>query len=388
MEWFAFLLPLVAIVFLLLFFRERIVWWEIAVLLGLSALTLLIGRCIMVNIRTVDTEYLGSYTVRLEYYEPWDEYIHQTCENRTCTGSGKDEVCTTTTYDCSYVQDHDAEWHKIDQLGNDFSISEQEYRQLAAQFGTAAQFVELNRDYHQQDGDEYLIQWDGSREKLDAITWTSLYENKIQASRSVFHLREVKPLIKQRYQLYDYPQVVGRRQLPVLSRGSLSYPQEVRPYEVMNAVLGHQKQVRVFVLLFENQPLEAGIWQEQYWEGGNKNELIICLGLNKDRKVTWARPFAWEDNPLTEIQVRDLFLQQPSLDLKAAAPAVENIVLKNWKRKQFADFAYLNVELTGGQLITLYVLIALVTLGVASWAVLNGIDVGTKKKRLARNART
>ncbi len=374
MEWFAFFFPLLATVVLLVFWRQRVVWWEIALLLGLSALVLLIGRTVMVSVRTSDTEYLGSYTVRIEYYEAWNEYIHKTCENRTCTGSGKDEVCTTTTYDCSYVQEHDEEWHKIDQLGNDFDISKSEYDQLARQFGTKAEFVELNRDYHTEDGDEYLIQWNGDRSRLDANTWAHGYENKIQASHSIFRLREVSPQIKQRYGLYDYPAINGTQQLPVLSHTALSYPQQVRPYEIMNAVLGHQKQVRVFVLLFHNQPREAGIWQEHYWEGGNKNELVICLGLNGQGQVTWTNTFAWEDNPLTELKIRDLFLSQGALDLARAATPVEQTVLQHWKRKQFADYNYLQVELTGGQVIGLYVLIALLTLGIAVWVVLNGID--------------
>jgi hypothetical protein len=373
LEWFAILIPLVAVGVLLGFFRDRIVWWEIALLLGASVLVLAISRLVLVNLNTSDTEYLGSYIVRVEYDEPWSEWVSQTCTRECCCTVDSKGVksCGSETYDCSHEEYHSAQWRKVNQLGEETSIDKQEYEALCAQFAQPRQFVELGRASHEIDGDRYVCHWGGERERLSLLTKKHRYENKIQASRSLFHLQAVKPQVLTQYKLYDYPAITGQGLQPaVLSLRPIPY-RLVRPYDELNALLGVKKQVRVFVLLFENQPREAAIWQRHYWEGGNKNELVVCIGLNQQQAVTWCDVFSWETTPMAEIKIRDLFLHQGQLNLVAAAPEVERIVTQHWQRKAFADFAYLQVSLTQGQLIGVYVLIILLSLGLSTWAVVN-----------------
>jgi hypothetical protein len=377
MEFFALLFPVGVAAGLLLFFRSRIVWWEIALLLAVAGVVFTLSRVVLINYNTTDTEYLGSYAVEVQYDEPWDEWISQTCYRKCCctTDSKGAETCGQEPYDCSYRQYHDAEYRKIDQLGAVYPIDKVEYEQLCRQFATTRQFVEMNRDYYTEDGNRYACHWSGVRARLAPLTRTHRYENKVQAAHSVFQFVPVSLAQKAQYQLFEYPYINDHDLQPaVLSRRPLNYLTQVRPYDELNALLGASKQVRVFVLLFENQSREAAIWQRNYWEGGNKNELVVCIGLNPQGQVSWCEPFAWEDRPLAEIKIRDLFQHQGRLDLLGAAPVVEDIILKDWHRKQFMDFAYLEIELSATQLISLYLLVIVSSLGFGTWCVLNGVN--------------
>lgn len=63
-------------------------------------------------------------------------------------------------------------------------------------------------------------------------------------------------------------------------------------------------QVRVWVLLFNNLPRETGLLQEAYWVNGNKNELVICIGLNED-KIMWSHIFSWTESQTIKIELRN-----------------------------------------------------------------------------------
>jgi hypothetical protein len=366
MEHGALLAPLLVILILLGFYRERIVWWEIALLLGLSVTTLYVTRFGMEYSDTSDTEFLGSYVVRVEYDEPWNEYIHKTCSRRTKVGKST----ITTHYDCSYVRYHSAEWRKIDQHGNSYGIEEGEYQGLLQQLGTARVFVDMHRHYHTQDGDRYLTSWNGENRRMRTITIPHRYENRIQISHSIFHLQPVDSALKRKWHLVDYPAISELDYQPAVI--GLSDTTGVHGLDVLNARLGKEKQLRVFLVVFPGAPAGAGYWQQQYWEGGNKNELIITVGTDVHTgKVTWCYPFSWQKRPTVEIKVRDYLQAQPRLDIPRLTQFLYPTITRDWRRRSFADFAYLQFEMSGKQLLVVYVLVCLVSIGIGVYAVLN-----------------
>ena len=120
---------------------------------------------------------------------------------------------------------------------------------------------------------------------------------------------------------------------------------------------GARKQFRMYVLVFRNQPLEISEKQKSYWQGGNKNEFVICLGYNtKTGNIDWCNPFSWCDKPDLEIATKRYFRENPKMNL-ANYPMWLESHLNLWKRKEFKDFDYIENELTKGQSIALFIII-------------------------------
>lgn len=354
MEWFAALIPLILWGIWFAVKRPEFVWWQPLAVLGVGIVLVACFRGSMISDKETDTEFLGSYTTQVTYYEPWNEYISQTCTRQVCTGSDKDQVCNTESYDCSYVEYHEEYWEKTNNLNQKFRISEEEYNQLVTQFATGKQFVDMHRDYYTQDGDAYVCQFDGNWQKLDAITVPHSYQNKTKASLNLFNFEEVTSSDVKELGLFEYPTITGTYQ-PVLVSTLNIDPSDYKRLDAVNATLGATKQVRVFLCVFQNQPREAGLMQENYWQGGNKNELVLTVGVDNKRHIQWAHAFSWEDDPLPEIKVRDAALKMGTLDIPLLTNAIEIEVIQHWQRKQFADFAYLQTSLTMGDVQSIYI---------------------------------
>jgi hypothetical protein len=379
MEWFALFIPAVIAIAALLYDRKRVVWWETLIVFAPAALVVLLTRTIIVSSATSDTEYYGSYTTKVQYFEPWDERHHKTCHNpEICTGSGKSRHCTPgSSYDCSYTEHHSAEWRKVDNNGNSFSISEDEYNRLVAFFATPKVFTDMHRNYYTYDGDQYSYDFPNVEAKVDPLTTEDSYVNKVRVSHSIFKLRDVTPKEKATYGLYDYPEIESNYQPSVLlPRGyDYDYRTETFPWDALNSLYGASKQIRIFVPVFQDKTIDAAEMQRNLWEGGNKNELIICIGVDAQKRVTWCKPFSWSDNPMVEIQIRDAvnYMKGQRLDLAAVQSATRAAINENWKRKEFKDFDYIQVELTTAQLLWLYIITGLVSIGLAVFVVMNNI---------------
>jgi hypothetical protein len=115
---------------------------------------------------------------------------------------------------------------------------------------------------------------------------------------------------------------------------------------------------------------EIATRQRDYWAGGNKNEVVMCLGISKG-KIEWARGFGWADSPELQVRLRQ-YLEGSEFWPEVYAGRVEALVRSGiWKRKQFEDFDYLSVELTDTQATILLILILLYNIGISVWIVTN-----------------
>jgi len=308
---------------------------------------------------------------RVEYYEEWDEWIDQTCTRECCCDS-KGQNCSTETYDCSYRRDHPAEWVLVNTIGERISISKNEYERLKNKLGNN-KFVDMNRDYYRIDGDMYLSVWD--RDSLRAVPVTTLhtYENRVKASdASVFHFDDLDQEDVVRYGLKDYPPIKDHYKMDaVLGDSSSDATRANTKLKYINGALGHKKEVCVLLLVFKNQPLEAGFKQEAYWKGANMNEFVICVGINDDREVQWGKVISWTTNEKLKIDVTNLLNQQDKLNLCSIVDQVYPMVQESFKRRDFKEFNYLTVEPPLWAIVTTYLFVILVNVGISAWVVGN-----------------
>jgi hypothetical protein len=371
MDFLIYIIPFLVSVFLLFFFRKKVVWWEYIVMIAVPIVVSLIVRLIMVSYNNTDTEYLGDYITKVRHYDDWDEWVHRTC-TRTVK-SGKTTV--TQTYDCSYRQYHPERWSYFDQDGEEhWLFYEEEFDEIVRRFGTKMIFVDMHRRYYTDDGDAQEYRWNGSEKTAWPVTHSHTYKNKLQNSRSIFNFEEIDKEYADSIGLYDYPPIEMYDQNPILSHTIKLPKNQEDALRYTNGFYGKKHQFRVFVLLFENKDIEISEKQRSYWKGGNKNELVVCLGV-KDNKVDWCNAFSWCDVPTIDIKTETYFTQNDTLDLKAYSDLLrESLDNGEWVRKNFEDFSYLKPELSLTQQIWILVISILLNVGFAIFVIKNNFE--------------
>lgn len=385
LDWIFIFIPVVVSIIILIFWMHKVVWWEILLLIVPSALIILLMNTIMVAYNTSDTEYLGSYIKSVNYYEPWDEEVpcrHPIYCTRSvpysCGSSKSPRTCyRTETYVCGHVHAYDVDYHsehwtKEDNYSKEYSISKSEYLSLKKLFNTKDQFVELNRDYHSIDGDEYVTPWAGEPERSSTIVKEGSYTNKIRASHSVFKFEEITEKEKEKWGLYDYPSISDYRQKVVL--GAKLSPTTERKLQYINGYYGPKKQFKMFILFFKNKSTNVIHKQRSYWEGGNKNELVICIGVDGKGEFQWVDAFSWMSKPALEVEVESYISSNRDMTLKSFADWMPKQVDTHWKRRNFEDFEYLQMELTDTQLWWVMIVLMIYNIGMSLWVVNNEME--------------
>ena len=81
-----------------------------------------------------------------------------------------------------------------------------------------------------------------------------------------------------------------------------------------------------------------------YWEGGNKNELVLNIGVDDENEVMWGYVFSWTEAEIFKVRVRDLITDQKKLNLGELVDKLYPLVESEWQRKHFKDFNYLQVQ--------------------------------------------
>lgn len=377
--WFAILIPLVGAAALYWIFNHKVMLWECLVMTVVPTIMIAGAKGCSEATQLHDVEYLGGYITVAEYYEDWNERVSCShpipCSHPTYStdANGKRYRSGSKHFNDGHrhlydVDHHPAYWEAHTSIGASITISKGFFEQIAKEFGNRV-FVELKRNYHNDDGDKYVSKWNGEPECLAAITVQRGYRNRIQASKSVFNFKQVNP---KDYGLFEYPPVSDSFQLCVLGPGAS--PAVEKKFQYLNATLGGPRQVRLYTLIFQDQPVQAAMDQEAYWKRGNKNEFVTCIGVDKELAVQWAYVFSWTDSEELKIEARNSVMQMKTLDLGAYADSLKPMIEAKWERKKFEEFDYLTVEPPLWVVIWTYIATLLVTVGIGFWAVLNDID--------------
>lgn len=359
MEIIVYSLPFIISIFLLIFFKKYIVWWEYLALIGISLLFSFLFRLAFIASLESDTEYLGGYMTKITHYDEWDEWIHRTCTRQVPCGrdSKGNTIYRTEHYDCSYREYHPEKWMYTDNYNREhYFYNKAEFDRAMAELGyPRSVFRDMHRHYYRIDGDAQDYFYDNSIPHLRPLVWEHSYKNKIQASHSIFKFEDISDSEADSLGLYRYPNVTDYDQDVVL--GFKCGKEVHKRYKYINSMYGARKQFRMYVLVFRNQPLEISEKQKSYWQGGNKNEFVICLGYNtKTGRIDWCNPFSWCDKPDLEIATKRYFRENPKMNL-ANYPMWLESHLNLWKRKEFKDFEYIENELTKGQAIALFIIV-------------------------------
>lgn len=371
MEWLALIIPLGIGVFSLYYLRHSIVWWEIGIPTIACILFISLFKVSAKHVMISDTEYWGSLIVKARYYEYWETYVHRTCTRTVSCGKN----CTTTVvYDCSYCDTHPEKWVAYDNVGNSWSISRDYYEQLRKKWSSTPVFIDMNRSITRSygcgvDGDAYEITWDNKIETSEAAVTNHTYTNKVQASHSAFKLETISSKDAKKLGLYDYPKYYNYYKQPVILGVNINDTK----LQYFNGYYGYRNKVKVFIPVFFNKPYSISEKQQAYWDGGNQNEVIICVGLDSiSGKIQWVNPFSFTDRKRLLVDIREDISQLQQFNTDSIYYILErnigsSVVYKNFKK----DFSYLRVELKRWQIIFIWSATLILSIGLTWVLVIN-----------------
>jgi len=369
--WLALLIPIVMAIILFVFFRHQTKLWEFLIPFGVSVALILFFKLSIKAVQVMDTESWGGWVTKAKYCQKWDEYIHKTCSEEYLCGINSDgmPVYCTRYYECNYVEDHPAYYEVIESNGSTISVDEATYKKLEKQFGNS-KLVDLGRDYYSIDGDMYETVWNGSDSTLEPATTTHQYVNRVLATsdpRYKFPIVDLKV-----YGLFEYPKITNFYEQPsILGNGGPTMPEAEKRLNFWNAKLGKDKEVRMFILVFTDKPIQAGYDQERYWQRGNKNEFILAIGVDKSFNVQWCHVISWTEVASIKKEAVDFVSSQGKLDLVKIVDWLGPKAKEKFVRKHFSDFDRLAVEPPLWAVILTYVVTFFVNLGVSYWIVMN-----------------
>lgn len=372
----ALLFPILLTIILFIYFKDKTQKWEIIIPFVGITLFILIAKWICISSLTDDIEYLGGLVTEVRYYEDWDEEV--SCRHpiycKSCSGTGKNKTCSEYVcghrhmYDIDY---HPKYWEAITTL-SDYSISQEKYNQLIHKFEAIPKFHNMNRTYHSINGDMYFGKWDNRNKTLEPVAREHSYENRPRASHSIYHYEEVDTIDLKVYKPFEYPVIYNSfHQNVILGYNDHKAEQAL---QVINSRLGASKQIRIFLLVFKNQEKDAALIQERYWEGGNKNELNICVGIDNEKNIKWGHVFSWTEEEEVKINIRTYIEEAKTFNLIEIISVIDNEVKTNWKRKDFKEFNYLSIDPTTTQTVVIFILAFILTGGIGIWIVLNEFE--------------
>lgn len=438
----ALLIPIVVTAIFYFLKKKEFTWWEFFIPIGSVLIAIIISKLVIDTSSVRFTEYWGSSVVAIYEEEPYNYWHHQICSYTTTNG----KTTTTHYYDCSHQEDVGPEWYAVTNLKEQFNITEKQHDELIKQFKTRKTVTDSRKNYDANDkcvgsrgtkfegkrvGDvSYVYQtvWGGQDETRKAYVSQHIYVNKIKASDlSIFNISLVNEKQADSLKLYRYPEhkngglfsYTNGLDFPTILGGKISENTQEK-FRRLNGKFGVSNEMRLWVLLFENQPQSVARYQENYWVKGNMNELVLCIGTKSDQ-ITWTHTFSWAlSNELT-IDIRDKILNlyqykdttikkqlpptmaslakakaNPKFKTPAQVQYVDTIVkikspkypvltentwndlynylnsnLNKFQRRKFEEFNYLTVQPSTGAIIFIFILAIAISIASNFWIISN-----------------
>ena len=361
-------IPIITTVVFAVMFGQLIPLYCYATMLfGIPILLFLFGFVIS-RLTNRSTEYLGAYVTSITHYEAWNEIVLRTRQVEDGKDSnGMSKYRTEVYYETVY---HPDEYDYVTNNGKCGNISEatfQHWRDMLQDQNP--RFVEMYRDYYTINGNAWEYNWDRNTETMVPITLKQKYFNPLKYSNSIYKNKKIDKKTAEKHGLVEHPDIYGSfYQHCVIGDGR--YPGWDLDVQRLNAKLGLNYQFRLFVIVFDATSKTQNVFdiQKAYWNNGNKNEFVLCVGINpKTKKLMWHNCFSWCKEPKLEAMVRNYLSTKETFDCFELCTWMETVVPNNWNRRQFSEFKYLDTKLPLWGNILMFIISIIATIGVGMW---------------------
>lgn len=353
----ALLVVMASVVVGLMFWHRWLRWWEVLLTVPAPVVVCLLVHVVAEYVVCADRDYVSSWIETVRYDEAWNERVTETETYTDSDGKTRTRTVTRTV-------EHPPEWSAHGAHGRQFGITRARFEQIVAFWRVPQRRIELNRNYHTRDGDRYEARFPDDDARLVPCTYTVTYRNPVLGAPSVFD--------------YDRP-VNG----PVVAYPGYSHEcipsaigavtaEEIRAWDVANARLGVPHGVRLWVIVLQEQPVDAALDQETAWKGGHRSDLVIVVSVTRaDRAVQWCHVFGWTKAETLKVRIRMQVSDQQQLDLVAVASWLRETIPGNYVQRDFSEFSYLPVAVPWWWYLVACFVAAVANVGMMMWLVKN-----------------
>lgn len=313
------------------------------VLVGALILLISYGAIIAIDFtsKTTSTEIWSGKIVSVKHTEEWDEWHEEVTETYTTTDSNGNSVTKTRTIPGYWEHHYATNYVKTTDNGN-FKVYETPDGKILDD-----NFVNSTKEL-----EKYF--------KIGAPTASKhTYENKIKSSYSIFKNRDIN--------LEDYPDLY-------------KYPSKSTKYLSVNRLLGNfkdkenksklldeinsnlndtdnpknkdkvkgYKQVNLVLVNFGDKSEDYGYALQDYWENGAKNDVVVTFGTDKNGKPTWSHVFSWSEVEILKSDIREVIMATEDInsEFNTTLEKISDMIEKKFSRREFAEFDYIQIELS------------------------------------------
>ena len=385
--WGLIIVPAIATIILLIYFRKSTVWWEYAVVWVATVLVIWMAQVTTESTAVSDREFWGHNSQVAFYNEPfqyWTTCSEEYACGETCSGSGSSRSCTTKYctryYPCKEWGGDDA-WI-LDQNNKKHDVSPALFKDLEKRWKNTYT-IELNRQATYDivvDGDRRRTIWPQDWRISEPLIYSHTYENRTQCTSTIQFLEITDETIK-RFGLFDYPKLRGHTKRVIQDQAKQSWPDANKYFEYVNGKLGPVRFVHFNVLIFRDKPHEAFSYQESFWKNGNKNEFNICIGATKSGEIEWADVISWTEKEDLKIEARDFVYNMKNVSndtMMALAKWCEDSIGPRFVKPEFTSkFRHLAIQPSTTSIIMSAIVILLTCGGICWWVIKNDFDSTT-----------
>ncbi|MCK9529483.1 MAG: hypothetical protein M0R77_02805 [Gammaproteobacteria bacterium] len=308
--------------------------------LGIGSLLAVFLACqAAMYVSTSSTEILNGQVTGKEQNTVSCSHSYQ-CNCRTVTtGSGQNQT-TTTVCDTCYEHSHDYDWDVYTTVGT-FTI-----------------------DRVDRQGVDEPQRWSIVRNG-DPVSTTHTYTNWIKpAGSSLFNVSHIDltqykdKLPKYPGRIYDYykiDRIVSDYKIPNIDSYEHYLSEQLE-------TLGPKRQANMIFVITKNlNPTYADAVYAS-WNGAEKNDIVVFLGVAQNGEIKWASVKAWSKFDIFQVTLRDALLDLKTFDMKKVIDTSVSISYSKFERKPMKEFEYLSNEVqtitpVAGVIIAIFMLV-------------------------------
>ena len=316
MLWFLLITPFIIPFILKPFLRNSLSWQEMGIQGIVCAIAVIVlwqgGKMSQVH----DTE-IWNGVVQSKDYTDGHYQTSYSCPpcTKSCTGSGSNKSCTETCSTC-YEDHYTRDWWAQLSIGR-------------VSFDTIDTTSRSRRDAFQS------ARWEKCRVGESASLEKS-YVNYVQAesvASSIYDTNWEDMAFAD--QVPAYPRVFDHYRINRVINQAGAPDTYVRAMnDKLNLHLqtvGYKKQANVVVILTNNPDQSFRYTVESKWLGGNKNDIVVFIGMDKQLKFLWADVMTFalnEGNFQLQVDLREsLMMMGGAVDSEANGQAVADLII-------------------------------------------------------------
>lgn len=365
------IIPFIITFFLFLFFRHKIVWWELLLPLGVSLIVLLAIFWADFFYQTTDKAIQSVFIEEVIFEEEWDEEVDDVCYTTECDEIG--ENCRQISYSCKKVVLHPELYYARTAHNKSIKLTKAQFDKMQKTFNNL-NIHYPNRNYYSIQGARYSSLWGQDTNSAIIYGDEQYYINRLNAAdQSVFF--EKMGDDEANYKEFLYPIIETTSNF---NSQCIYSPWELhRKYNhklnFMNASFSESSDIQVLLLFYDNLREEVSYHQQVEWKTGKKNQFVIAIGMQDSIQPNWCRVFSWTDNEQIKLKTRNYIINRDILSIDHLITFLNDEIAPDFVSKDFSEFSYLSIDPKPLTTVLAYISVFILSLIVTIWCIFNPI---------------